>query len=50
MLYETNKYFNKFCSGNILQTNVECATELTDNMGTKIGFAPVSCRAYTLRE
>ena len=47
-LYNTGKYFNRFCKGNILQTEFVSYNKLTNSSGGEISFDPVGAYSYNL--
>ncbi len=46
-LFYTTKYFNKYCKGNALRTELETSGFLTTPSGVANGTDPVGCHAYT---
>jgi hypothetical protein len=47
-LFNTGKYFNRFCKGNILQTEFVSNNKLTNSSGGEISFDPVGAYSYNL--
>ena len=49
-LYYTGQYFNRFCKGNILQTEFISNNKITNSYGQAINYAPVGAYAYNSGE
>jgi len=46
-LYYTAFFFNNYCKGNILETELETMAMIHDSDGDALEFDPVGCHAYT---
>ncbi|MCK4750541.1 MAG: T9SS type A sorting domain-containing protein, partial [Bacteroidales bacterium] len=45
-LYYTTQYYNKFCKGNVLRTELETMATITNSTGEVYSFDPVGCHIY----
>lgn len=45
-LYNTGKYFNRFCKGNILQTEFISNNKITNALGQEIDYDPIGTYSY----
>jgi hypothetical protein len=46
-LFYTSAFYNKYCKGNILRTELETMATIHDSDGDALEFDPVGCHAYT---
>ncbi|MEN8202759.1 MAG: T9SS type A sorting domain-containing protein [Bacteroidota bacterium] len=45
-LYYTTQYFNKYCTGNVLKSDLETVATIADASGNEVPLGPVGCHVY----
>ncbi|MEN8156525.1 MAG: T9SS type A sorting domain-containing protein [Bacteroidota bacterium] len=45
-LYHTTRYFNKYCTGDVLESDMETMATISNAAGSKVAADPVGCHVY----